>query len=172
MPRWFEGVRLNWAENALYTRDTSSSSTEALCKLNKEDDKIAFTEVREGNTEIRHVTWGELRHDVAALAAALKERGLQKGDRVVIVGGHSYRTYVVFMATVWLGGIFSSSSTDMGVGGLLQRAVQVNPKVRSNSYVFWVSIRRSVGCDRDETDVGCSLSSLMMAPYTTARQSI
>ncbi|KAJ4863654.1 AMP-binding enzyme domain-containing protein [Trichoderma breve] len=128
VPRWFEGVRLNWAENALYSRDTSSSSTEALCKLNKEDDKIAFTEVREGNTDIRHVTWGELRQDVAALAAALKERGLQKGDRVVIVGGHSYRTYVVFMATVWLGGIFSSSSTDMGVGGLLQRAVQVNPK--------------------------------------------
>lgn len=165
VPRWFEGVRLNWAENALYSRDTSSSSTEALCKLNKEDDKIAFTEVREGNTEIRHVTWGELRQDVVALAAALKERGLQKGDRVVIVGGHSYRTYVVFMATVWLGGIFSSSSTDMGVGGLLQRAVQVNPKVRSN---IW----RSVSCDKDETDAGCSLSSLTMARYTTARPSI
>ncbi|UKZ72591.1 hypothetical protein TrVFT333_000223 [Trichoderma virens FT-333] len=128
VPRWFEGVRMNWAENALYTRDTSSPSTEAQCKLNKEDGKIAFTQVREGNTEIRHVTWGELRQDVAALAAALKERGLQKGDRVVIVGGHSYRTYVVFLATLWLGGIFSSSSTDMGVGGLLQRAVQVNPK--------------------------------------------
>lgn len=78
---------------------------------------------------MRHVTWRELRKEVAALAAALKERGLKKGDRVVIVAGHSLRTYVVYLATTWLGGIFSSSSTDMGVGGLLQRAVQVNPKV-------------------------------------------
>lgn len=129
LPRWFEGVRLNWAENALYTRDTSSPSAEAYNTLNKEDDKIAFTEVREGNIEVRHVTWRELRKEVAALAAALKERGLKKGDRVVIVAGHSLRTYVVYLATTWLGGIFSSSSTDMGVGGLLQRAVQVNPKV-------------------------------------------
>ncbi|KAL6897593.1 hypothetical protein GGI43DRAFT_97539 [Trichoderma evansii] len=128
LPRWFEGVRLNWAENALYSRDTSSPSTEARSTRNKEDDKIAFTEVREGNTEVRHVTWRELRKEVEVLAAALKERGLQKGDRVVIVGGHSLRTYVVYLATTWLGGVFSSSSTDMGVGGLLQRAVQVNPK--------------------------------------------
>ncbi|RFU79248.1 acetoacetyl- synthase [Trichoderma arundinaceum] len=128
LPRWFEGVRINWAENLLYNRDTSSPSTESRCTLHKEDDKIAFTEVREGNTEVRHVTWKQVRQEVAALAAALKERGLKKGDRVVMVAGHSLKTLVVFMATTWLGGIFSSSSTDMGVGGLLQRAVQVNPK--------------------------------------------
>ncbi|TFA98824.1 Acetoacetyl-CoA synthetase [Trichoderma ghanense] len=129
LPRWFEGVRMNWAENALYSRDTSSSpSPEALCKLHKEDDKIAFTEVREGNTDVRHVSWGELRREVGQLAAALKEHGLERGDRVVVVGGHSLRTYVAFLATMWLGGIVSCSSTDMGVGGLLQRAVQINPK--------------------------------------------
>ncbi|KAM0264286.1 hypothetical protein ACHAQJ_000775 [Trichoderma viride] len=128
LPRWFEGVRLNWAENALYSRDSSSSSTKARCTLHKEDDKIAFTEVREGNTDVRHVTWREIRQQVAALATALKEKGLKKGDRVVIVAGHSLKTYVVYLATTWLGGVISSSSTDMGVGGLLQRAVQVNPK--------------------------------------------
>lgn len=129
LPRWFEGVRMNWAENALYRRDTSSSSPEARCKLHKEDDGIAFTEIREGNTDIRHVSWGELRREAARLAAALKEHGLERGDRVVVVGGHSLTTYVAFLATMWLGGIVSCSSTDMGVGGLLQRAVQINPKV-------------------------------------------
>ncbi|KAL7791397.1 hypothetical protein V8C37DRAFT_156085 [Trichoderma ceciliae] len=128
LPRWFEGVRINWAENVLYSRGASSPNSEARCTLHKEDGKIAFTEVREGNTQVRHVTWRQVRQEVAALAAALKERGLEKGDRVVIVAGHSLRTFVVFLATTWLGGIFSSSSTDMGVGGLLQRAVQVNPK--------------------------------------------
>ncbi|KAH6611565.1 acetoacetyl- synthase [Trichoderma cornu-damae] len=128
LPRWFEGVRINWAENVLYSRDASSPSAEARCTLHKEDDKIAFTEVREGNTEVRHFTWKQVRDEAMALAAALKERGLSRGDRVVVVAGHAFKTFVVFMATTWLGGIFSSSSTDMGVGGLLQRAVQVNPK--------------------------------------------
>lgn len=68
------------------------------------------------------------------MAAALKARGLKKGDRVVMVGGHSLTTLTTLLATVWLGGIFSSSSTDMGVGGLLQRTVQINPKVRE-SYI-------------------------------------
>lgn len=90
---------------------------------------MAITEVREGNTEVRQVTWAELRGQVMELAAALRERGLQVGDRVVVVGAHSLTTCVVMLATMWLGGVFSSSSTDMGVGGLLQRTVQINPKV-------------------------------------------
>jgi acetoacetyl-CoA synthetase len=46
-----------------------------------------------------------------------------------MVGAHAVETCVVFLATTWLGGLFSSSSTDMGVGGLLQRTVQIDPKV-------------------------------------------
>lgn len=132
LPRWFDGIRLNWAENFLYT--TGSPSTGARSTRHKDDAKIALTEVREGNTAIRHVTWAELRREAGRLAAALKARGLKKGDRVVMVGGHSLTTLTVLLATVWLGGIFSSSSTDMGVGGLLQRTVQINPKVRE-SYI-------------------------------------
>lgn len=49
---------------------------------------------------------------------------------MVIVGGYSLTTLIVLLATVWLGGIFSSSLMDMGVGGLLQRMVQINPKGR------------------------------------------
>jgi acetoacetyl-CoA synthetase len=36
---------------------------------------------------------------------------------------------VVWLGTTWIGAVFSSSSTDMGTKGILQRAVQVNPKV-------------------------------------------
>lgn len=102
--------------------------------MNKEDNAVAITEVREGNTEVRHVTWGELREKVMQLAAALNERGLEVGDRVVVVGAHSLTTCVVMLATMWLGGIFSSSSTDMGVGGLLQRTTQISPKVSCSPF--------------------------------------
>lgn len=80
---------------------------------------------------MKNVTWGELRRRVGKLAGALKQRGVKKGDRVVMVGAHAVETLVVFLATTWLGGLFSSSSTDMGVGGLLQRTVQIDPKVSS-----------------------------------------
>jgi acetoacetyl-CoA synthetase len=128
VPRWFEGIRLNWAENLLYSR-TRSDPQNHHGKVGKEDAKIAVTEIREGNTEIRAITWGELRRRSAVVAAAMRARGVQKGDRIVLVGANSIDTLLVFTAASWLGALFSSSSTDMGVSGILQRTVQVNPKV-------------------------------------------
>ncbi|KFG85095.1 acetoacetyl-CoA synthase [Metarhizium anisopliae] len=131
LPAWFAGIQLNWAENFLWSR-SANDAPGTRTQLNKEDSKIALTEVREGNTEVRHMTWAELRRRVAELATAMKERGVGRGDRVVMVGAHSATTLIVFLATTWLGGLFSSSSTDMGVGGLLQRTAQIDPK-----YVFF-----------------------------------
>lgn len=133
IPRWFEGVHLNWAENLLWTR-SSTDPSDYRGKEGKEDGKIALTEVREGVTELRHVTWATLRRLSATYADALRAAGVRRGDRVVIVAGNSIETLVVFLATSWLGAMFSSSSTDMGVQGILQRTVQVNPKVCGHSF--------------------------------------
>jgi acetoacetyl-CoA synthetase len=128
IPKWFEGIHMNFAENILYTRAPGAPSSERGT-IGKEDDKIALTEVREGYTEVRNVSWGQLRREVAELASAMKAHGVGKGDRVVIVASNSVDTLKVFMAVTSLGGLFSSSSTDMGVQGILQRALQVEPKV-------------------------------------------
>lgn len=127
IPRWFEGVHVNFAENILYSR--TSGSTQERGTQGKEDNKIAVTEIREGYTEVRDVTWGQLRKEVFQLASAMKARGVKKGDRVVVVASNSVDTLKVFLAVTWLGGLFSSSSTDMGVQGVLQRTLQVSPKV-------------------------------------------
>ncbi|KAH6689621.1 acetoacetyl-coenzyme A synthetase [Plectosphaerella plurivora] len=127
IPRWFEGIRLNWAENLLYSRERSDSPGHRGTK-GKEDDKIAITEVREGGGEVREVTWRQLRAEAGKMAAAMKARGVKKGDRIVLVGANSVDTALVFIAATWLGAMFSSSSTDMGVGGILQRTVQIDPK--------------------------------------------
>lgn len=97
--------------------------------LGKEDEKIAVTEVREGSTEVRDVSWGQLRREVGELASAMKAHGVGKGDRVVVVASNSVDTLKVLLAVTTLGGLFSSSSTDMGVKGVLQRTIQVTPKV-------------------------------------------
>ncbi|KAI0408063.1 hypothetical protein F4802DRAFT_619266 [Xylaria palmicola] len=130
IPRWFEGVHLNWTENLLWSR-SSTDPSDYRGKEGKEDDKIALTEVREGVTELRHFTWLTLRRLAANYAAALYTAGVRRGDRIVVVGGNSVETLAVFLGTTWLGAIFSSSSTDMGVQGILQRTVQIDPK-----YIF------------------------------------
>lgn len=127
IPVWFRGVAMNFAENVLFQGDGRGG---AVLSPGKEDGKVAVTEVREGSfvEPIVDVTWGELRRRVGALAQAMRARGLRKGDRVALVASNSVDTLTVFLATTSLGGIFSSSSTDMGTKGILDRLVQIRPK--------------------------------------------
>ncbi|KAK3062064.1 hypothetical protein LTS18_004892, partial [Coniosporium uncinatum] len=127
IPKWFKGVHVNFAENALYFRDPSSPSR-VTTKGGKEDAKVATTEVREGCKEIRDCTWKELRERVGRLSNAMRAHGVRKGDRVAVVASNSIDTLVVFLAVTTLGGSFSSSSTDMGTKGVLDRLLQITPK--------------------------------------------
>lgn len=129
IPQWFEGTRLNFAENILYSASPTDPSKRTT--QHKEDAKIALTEVREGNTEVRHLSWDELRRKVALLANALRAKGVKRGDRVAVVASTSFDTFITFMAIVSIGGLFSSSSTDMGTKGILERLWQIKP-----AYVF------------------------------------
>jgi acetoacetyl-CoA synthetase len=130
VPYWFKGLSVNFAENILYSRSrTDHGATRGT--VGKEDDKIALTEVREGCTEIRDITWGQLRTEVAELASAMRAHGVKRGDRIAIVASNSFDTAKVFLASTALGGLFSSSSTDMGTKGILDRLVQIEPKVRA-----------------------------------------
>ncbi|KAH8901382.1 acetoacetyl-coenzyme A synthetase [Thozetella sp. PMI_491] len=120
IPIWFSGLRLNFAENVLFSQDG---------KLGKEDDNIAVSVANEtGPENIKHFTWGELRERTARLAQALKAHGVQKGDRVAAISGNNLNTMLVFLATTALGGVFSSSSTEMGVSGILERLRQIKPR--------------------------------------------
>jgi len=129
LPQWFPGTTLNFAENMLFSRASANGPSDRRGTAGKEDAKTALAEVREGASAEREITYGELRAAAGRVASAMKARGVTKGDRVVIVAANSIETLLVWLATAWLGAIFSSSSTDMGVQGILQRAVQVNPKL-------------------------------------------
>ncbi|KAJ9608824.1 hypothetical protein H2200_006595 [Cladophialophora chaetospira] len=129
VPKWFQGVKLNFAENVLFVGDRQGRSKTIP---GKEDDKIACTEVREGwssSTGVRQITWKGLRLRVGRLAQAMKAQGIQKGDRVALVASNSLDTLTVFLAVTALGGLFSSSSTDMGNMALLERLIQIEPKL-------------------------------------------
>lgn len=122
IPYWFEGVRLNFAENILFSRSLSGTA-------GKEDGKVAIVEVREGASDKAvYLTWGELRTRTGKLTQAMKAHGVAKGDRVAVCASNSVDTLLVFLAATAIGAIFSSSSTDMGVKGVLDRLLQIKPQ--------------------------------------------
>ena len=127
VPKWFSGVKMNFAENILFCGDAEGKP---IVSPGKEDDKIACTEVREGSflEPVRQIPWRELRQSVGRMEQAMKAHGVKKGDRVAVVASTSFDTLTVFLAVTALGGIFSSSSTDMGIKGLLDRLTQIRPK--------------------------------------------
>ncbi|KAI9712579.1 MAG: hypothetical protein M1828_001680 [Chrysothrix sp. TS-e1954] len=131
IPRFFEGLCLNFAENVLYTSALAPGSPSSYTTRGKEDDKIACTEIREGCSEIREVTWRDLRTRVGRLASSMRAHGMNKGDRAAVVASNSIDTLTVFLAITSIGGSFSSSSTDMGTKGVLDRLTQIKP-----AYVF------------------------------------
>ncbi|KAL9118997.1 MAG: hypothetical protein Q9187_004451 [Circinaria calcarea] len=126
LPRWFPGVTLNYAENILYTASPQSPSTRST--LHKEDSRVAIVEVREGLSSTRELTWGQLRARAAVFASAFRRHGVKRGDRVAVVAGNSLDTLCVFLGVTSLGGLFSSSSCDMGTAGILERLKQIKPK--------------------------------------------
>jgi len=110
--KWFEGARLNFAENLLRHRDDHPAI-------------IAWTEDRRR----RVISYGELYLAVAKLAAALKADGVSVGDRVAAVMPHTIETIVAMLATTSIGAIWSSCSPDFGAQGLKDRFGQIDAKV-------------------------------------------
>ncbi|KAF9010591.1 hypothetical protein BDQ17DRAFT_1387810 [Cyathus striatus] len=130
VPIWFPGARLNYAENLLHRRD----------------DGIACTEGRESG-DVVNFTYRQLYGMVKRMAAALRVHGLQPGDRVagthnnlhffyfnaylyfgVAIVTNSINAIVIALAVASIGGIFSTTATDIGTQGILDRYRQIQPK--------------------------------------------
>ena len=119
--KWFEGARLNFAQNLLsYT-----------------DDRIAL--IFRGEDQVRReVTYAELYDEVARVAKSLKEAGVQNGDRVAGFMPNMPETVIAMLAATSMGAIWSSCSPDFGIKGVLDRFGQIKPKVlfTANGYFF------------------------------------
>ena len=78
----------------------------------------------------RHcITWSQLRIDVNRATHALRQYGVQAGDRVAAWMPNRPETIVLYLATQALGAIFTSTSSDFGVQGVVDRFSQTTPRV-------------------------------------------
>ncbi|KAE8346529.1 hypothetical protein BDV24DRAFT_147257 [Aspergillus arachidicola] len=114
-PNFFEGSRLNFAENLLYPASALDENEVAI---------IAATE-----SEREYVSWKELRERVRQCASSLKAAGLQSGDRVAGFLGNHANTVVAMLATSSIGAFWTGVSPDTGVHAVLERLKQIEPKI-------------------------------------------
>ena len=110
---WFPGARLNYAEHAL---------------RNERPDKTAVLHLSERRA-LTPISWEELAGKVRVLATQLRRLGVQPGDRIVAYLPNIPEALIAMLATTSIGAIWSSCGPDFGTRGVLDRFMQLEPKV-------------------------------------------
>ncbi len=110
---WFPDARLNYAENLL--RQVT-------------DARPAILYQAEGGN-LSEISWQELAETAAKVAHMLQGMGVQPGDRVVGFLPHIPETIAAFLGAASLGAIWSSCPPDFGSQSVLDRFLQIEPKV-------------------------------------------
>jgi acetoacetyl-CoA synthetase len=138
--QWFPDAHLNYAEHVFRGKD---------------DDEVAILHASELR-ELDEVRWGELRRQVAAVAAGLQALGVERGDRVVAYMPNIPEATVAFLAAASIGAVWSSCSPDFGPASVVDRFAQIEPKV-----LFAVDGYRYGGKDFDRREVVAQLQEAM-----------
>jgi len=119
--KWFTNCQINFAENL----------------LRFQDDKTAIISITENQDKIK-ISYAELYEKVLLLSSTLRKWGIKKGDRVVAYTPNIAETVIMMLATTSIGAIFSSTSIDFGVKGVIDRFGQIKPKIllTANGYTY------------------------------------
>ncbi|MBT9142105.1 MAG: Acetyl-coenzyme A synthetase [Syntrophomonadaceae bacterium] len=155
--RWFQGARLNFAENLLRYRDN----------------RTALIFKGEAQQAVR-MTYTELYDQTARLAKALRELGVKAGDRVAAFMPNMMETVIAMLASTSIGAIWSSCSPDFGIKGVLDRFGQTEPKVlfTANGYSYHGKAFDSLARVSSILKEIPSVQKVVVVPYTEKRADI
>ena len=118
---FFPDSKLNYAENL----------------LPKKNHEIALSFLSESGIE-KKITWEKLYQNVCKFSYFLKKINLKEKDRIAAYVPNSIETITSFLASSKNGLIWSSCSPDFGTQGVIDRFLQINPKVLITSdYYFY-----------------------------------
>ena len=155
--RWFTGTKLNFAQNLLRYRDDRP----ALVFRSEHGERVALS-------------YQDLYHQVAALADALRTSGVKSGDRVAGFMPNRPEAVIAMLATTSLGAIWSSCSPDFGIGGVLDRFGQIEPKVlfTADGYHYAGKAIDSLERIRGVLEQLPSVQQVVVVPYVSSRADI
>ena len=108
---WFPDASLNFAENLLRRKDSQ------VAIYFRAEDQVEYS-----------LTYQELYAQVASVAAWLKARGLQPGDRVAAYIPNMPEAVVAMLAATSLGAVWTSTSPDFGEDSVVDRFGQTEPR--------------------------------------------
>ncbi|WP_224784975.1 acetoacetate--CoA ligase [Marinihelvus fidelis] len=148
--QWFPQARLNFAENLLrYT-----------------DDRPAIKFRAETGQE-RTLTYAELYNEVARVAHALRQHGIQPGDRVAGFLPNLPETIIAMLAATSLGATWSSCSPDFGTAGVVDRLGQVEPRILFcvDSYAYGGKTHDCLARVEEIIKAIPSIEKVVVAPY-------
>jgi acetoacetyl-CoA synthetase len=137
---WFPGARLSYAEHVFRDRDPASIAIRHASELRP----------------LTTTTWAELRELTRRIAASLRATGIVAGDRVVAYLPNIVEAIAAFHACASIGAIWSSCSPDFGVRSVVDRFVQIQPRV-----LLTVDGYRYGGRNHDRMEVVRSLQDAM-----------
>jgi len=109
---WFPGARLSYAEHVFRGRDAGDIAIRHASELRP----------------LGEWTWGELRARAGAVAAALREAGVEAGDRVAAYLPNVPETVAAFLGCASIGATWSSCAPEFGVRSVVDRFAQIEPK--------------------------------------------
>ena len=155
--KWFSGARLNFAENLLKYRD----------------DQIALIFRGEGQADTV-LTYLDLYEEVSRVAHALRRMDVKKGDRIAGFMPNMPETVIAMLATASIGAIWSSSSPDFGIKGVLDRFSQIKPKVIFSADGYYYNGKSIDSLERLQGILNelPSIEKVVVVPYKTKHPDI
>ncbi len=141
--------------------------------LARDDDGPALLFAREDGARST-TTWHDLRRQVSSMAQALLDVGVGEGDVVAAWLPNIPQAYVTALAAAAIGAVYTSTSPDFGVAGVLDRFGQVGPKVliAADGYLYG---GREHDCMGRLAEIARGLPSvrrLVVVPYLTAEPAL
>jgi len=110
----------------LFLPDSKLNFTENILVKNNKDKAITFIS-ENGYREEKN--WQELVKNVSNIQNFLKKIKIRKNDRVAAYLPNLSETVEAFLGTASIGAIWSSCSPDFGINGVIERFLQISPKV-------------------------------------------
>jgi len=119
--KFFPTSTLNFAKNLLV----------------KKNDELSIFFRSETGFE-KKLSWKQLYEKTCKFSAFLKKLGIIKGDRIAAYVPNTIETVITFLGTAKIGGIWSSCSPDFGIQGVVDRFLQIEPKIliSANHYFY------------------------------------
>jgi acetoacetyl-CoA synthetase len=114
---WFKGAQLNYARQVLRHVEAAHARGQPAIVS---DNELG---------EIREIGWRELKRRVASFALTLRALGVARGDRVAAYLSNCPEAVIAFLACSSVGAIWSVCAPDMGIQAVIDRFVQIQPKI-------------------------------------------